>query len=136
VHQAALFMCCDTKPGLYSWGGLMAFRLTLPQSIHGSVGSWNSGATGRIHRITGAGRDLQTSSNPAPLQSRPTTAGCTGRRPGRSALSPEKNPQPPWAIRAERPTTSRGTAAALLPKAAWVPHPRGVPEAVGGPWAA
>jgi len=50
------------------------------------------------HRIVGSGRDLQRSSSPAPLQSRPPMAGCMGRFPSRSWISPEKeNPQPPWA---------------------------------------
>jgi len=34
------------------------------------------------HRIIGAGRDLQRSLNPNPLQSRPPAAGCTGRHSG------------------------------------------------------
>ena len=50
------------------------------------------------HRIVGAGRDLQRPLSPAPLQSRLPTAGCTGRCPGGSWISPEKEtPQPPWA---------------------------------------
>jgi len=50
------------------------------------------------HRTVGVGRDLQRSSSPIPLQSWPSTVGCTGRHPGGSWISPEKeNPQPPWA---------------------------------------
>ena len=48
-------------------------------------------------RTVGAGRDLQRSYGPIPLQSRTPTAGCISRRPGGSWVSPEKeNPQPPW----------------------------------------
>ena len=48
------------------------------------------------HRTVGAGRDLQRSLSPTPCQIRLPTAGCTGRCPGGSWISPEKEtPQPP-----------------------------------------
>ena len=59
------------------------------------------------HRIVGAGRHLQRSSSPTPLQSRPPTAGYTGRHPGRSWISPEEeNPQSPWAACSSSPSPS------------------------------
>ena len=48
-------------------------------------------------RTVGVGRDLYRSSSPPPLQNRLPTAGCTGRCPGGSWTSPEKEtPQPLW----------------------------------------
>ena len=56
-------------------------------------------------RTVGAGRDLQRSYGPIPLQSRTPTAGCISRRPGGSWVSPEKeNPQPPWAACSSAPS--------------------------------
>jgi len=50
------------------------------------------------NRIVGAGRDLQRAPSPTTLQRWLPTAGYTGRHPGGSWISPEKeNPQPPWA---------------------------------------
>ena len=55
-------------------------------------------AESQNHRIVGVGRDLNRSSRPTHLQSRPPTAGYTGSCPGRSWISPEKeNPQHPRA---------------------------------------
>jgi len=68
----------------------------LMQLFKQSAGTRSSGV--QNHRIVGVRRDLQRSLSPTPLQSRPPTAGCTGRHPGGSWTSPEEeNPQPPWA---------------------------------------
>jgi len=92
--------CPDRLRCLFLWRfqNLPVKCIILPSQIFSIQNRPKTRREYQNHRIVKVGGDLQRSSSPTPLQSRPPTAGYIDRCPGRSWISPEKeNPQPLWA---------------------------------------